>query len=189
MEDAIDTRSDEELMQLVQAGNQEAFGTLFARYQGPVWSFLVRRTRDRELTAELYQEVFLRVWRFAASFDASQSLRPWLFRIAANAARDRFRREQRRVDTIPHDEGIAGDLFWRPEGAGNPHPLDGLDLERAIAELPDTLREAFLLGAVEGLDHNEVAAALDITPANARRRISRARARLREQLAASGVTP
>lgn len=188
MEDAIDAPPDEELMQLVQAGNQDAFSALFARYQGPVWSFLVRRTGDRELSAELYQEVFLRIWRSAKTFDPKHAFKPWLYRIAANVARDRFRREQRRVDTVEYDGERGGETFWRPEQtAHNLHPLNGVDVERAIAALPDTLREAFLLGAVQGLDHNEIAEALDITPANARRRISRARAQLRETLTERGV--
>jgi RNA polymerase sigma-70 factor (ECF subfamily) len=57
-----------------------------------------------------------------------------------------------------------------------------MDLEAAIGSLPENLREAFLLGAVEGFDHREVAAQLEISPDNARARISRARARLREIL-------
>ena len=166
-------------MELVQAGNKDAFGALFARYRGPVWSWLARRTGDRELSAELYQESFMRVWRSAHTYRRGQPVKPWVYRIAGNVARDRFRREQRRVDTVEIDSERAT--------TEQPHPMSGVDLERAIASLPDTLREAFLLGAVHGMDHNEVAEALDITPANARRRISRARAQLREMLAAQGV--
>ena len=177
-------------MELVQAGNKDAFGALFARYRGPVWSWLARRTGDRELSAELYQESFMRVWRSAHTYRRGQPVKPWVYRIAGNVARDRFRpgsrglgsgsgREQRRVDTVEIDSERAT--------TEQPHPMSGVDLERAIASLPDTLREAFLLGAVHGMDHNEVAEALDITPANARRRISRARAQLRELLAAQGV--
>lgn len=178
-------------MQLVQAGNQDAFSALFARYRGPVWSWLARRTGDRELSAELYQEAFLRVWRSAHTYKVGQPVKPWLFRIAGNVARDRFRRERRRIDTTELDEQLGGETFWRPEGTSvrvGGDPLSGVDLERAVLSLPDTLREAFLLGAVQGLDHNELAEALDISPANARRRVSRARARLREILEERGVT-
>jgi RNA polymerase sigma-70 factor (ECF subfamily) len=165
-------------MELVQAGNKDAFGTLFARYRGPVWSWLARRTRDRELSAELYQEAFLRIWRSSHTYRKGQPVKPWVYKIAGNVARDRFRREQRRVDTVEIDTDRTGERY---------DPLSGMDLENAIGKLPDTLREAFLLGAVQGLDHNEVAQALDISPANARRRISRARAQLRELLAEQGV--
>ena len=57
-----------------------------------------------------------------------------------------------------------------------------LQLESAIAQMPSSLRDAFLLGVVEGFDHREVAAQLDISPANARARISRGRAWLRRYL-------
>lgn len=177
-------------MVLVQAGNRDAFGTLFARYQRPVWSWLARRTGDRELSAELYQETFLRVWRSARTYRSGQPVKPWVFRIAANVARDRYRREQRRVDTTALEEQLGAETFWRPEGHGQSvDPLSGYDLERAIQQLSDPLREAFLLGAVQGLDHNELAEALDITPANARRRVSRARAQLREILTQTGYAP
>ena len=59
---------------------------------------------------------------------------------------------------------------------------DRLNLERAIADMPETLRDAFLLGVVEGFDHREVAEQLEISTANARARISRGRAWLRQRL-------
>lgn len=172
--------TDEELMVLVQTGDRAAYGQLFARYQTPIWSFLVRRTSDAEASADLFQEVFLRVWRSAGTWDRNQRLRPWLYRVAANLCRDRFRGQQREVDTVPLDPDHA------PRVA-HVDPVAPIDLERALAKLPDNLREAFVLGAIEGLDHNEVAAALDITAVNARARISRARVALRELLAAEGV--
>ena len=64
----------------------------------------------------------------------------------------------------------------------NAQSVARLHLEKVVAELPDALRDAFLLGVVEGFDHHEVAAALEITPDNARARISRARRLLRAAL-------
>lgn len=163
-------------MTLVQTGDRDAYGQLFARYQAPIWSFLVRRTSDRDASADLFQEVFLRVWRSAHTWDRRQPLRPWLYRVAANLCRDRFRGQQRQVDTVELD----------PERSPHVHrddPISPIDLERALAKIPDHLREAFVLGAVEGLDHNELAVVLGISPANARARISRARTALREILA------
>ena len=166
-------------MQLVQQGDRQAFGALFERYQTPIWGYLVRKTGDRELSSELYQEVFLRVWKSSHTFREGQPFKPWIYRVATNLSRDRFRQATREVDTVELDT----------ERAGKPlDPISGVDLERAIAGLSDTLREAFVLGAIHGLDHNEVADALDISPANARARISRARVHLRAFLADQGVT-
>lgn len=164
-------------MVLVQRGRQDAFEALFARHRDPLWGFLVRKTGDRDGAADVYQEAFLRVWKSAHTYREGQSFKPWLYRIALNTARDRWRRTQREPDTVALDPELRG---------RRRDPMSGRDLERAIAALPDTLREAFLLGAVQGMDHNEVAAALDITPSNARARISRARSRLRAALAESG---
>lgn len=161
-------------MILVQQGDQGAYGELFARWKGPMWSFLMRKTRRQELASDLFQEVFLRVWRSAGTFREGQPFRPWLYRVATNVARDRFRAETRTVDLAQVELERLGTRL---------DPIGGVDLERAIAALPETLRSAFVLGAVHGLDHREVGEALGITPANARARISRARAMLRNTLA------
>ena len=161
-------------MALVQNGQRDAFAELFARHKDPLWAFLVRRSGDPEAAADLYQESFLRVWRSAPTYNRDQPFKPWLYRVAINAARDRFRRSKREPEVVDV-ESIEASGVLAPE-------IPPTDLEKAIKSLPDALREAFVLGAVLGMDHNEVAGVLEITPDNARARISRARARLRELL-------
>lgn len=165
-------------MLLVQQGDRQAFEALFERWKDPIWSFLARRTGDPEIASDLYQEVFLRVWRSASTWRPGERFRPWIYRIAANVGRDRFRRSTREISTVEID----------PERGGSfTDPLASVDVERALTRIPEALREAFLLGALSGLDHNEVAAALGITPANARARISRARVALRQILLDGGA--
>ncbi len=160
-------------MERVQAGDAAAFRVLFDRHRARVHGFLVRRTGSRERGAELFQETFLRVWRARATWRRGRPFRPWLFGIAVHAAQDEARRGRRRVAEVELDEA---------RHATHDAPDARIHLEEAIAGLPDTLRDAFLLGVVEGFDHNEVAEQLGITPANARARISRARRRLRDRL-------
>ena len=164
-------------MHLVQKGDSQAFQVLFSRYKVPIWSFLVRRTGDRNQASDLYQEVFLRVWRAAHTFRHGQRVRPWVYRISTNVIRDQYRKSTRQVETVELDDWGQGRLT---------DPIGTHDLEQAINGLPDNLREAFLLGAVQGLDHKEVAEALDISPANARARVSRARVHLRKLLSDRG---
>ena len=166
-------RSDEELMELVQAGDPSAYQALFERYHARIYSYLVRKTRSPQTAADLYQETFLRVYRARASWNPARPFKPWLWSIAGNAARDHARREVRR----PVETGIED---W--DAPKRERHDTRIHLEDAIASLPDTLRDAFLLGAVEGFNHNEVAEQLEISPANARARISRARALLRRRL-------
>ena len=129
------------------------------------------------MAADLYQETFLRLFRARHTWQPSRPVRPWLFGIAVNAARDHARKVRR----LP----VEVELSDVHGGAERHHVGMRMDLEQAIAALPENLREAFLLGVVEGFDHKEVAAQLDIRPDNVRARISRARSRLRELLEGS----
>ena len=160
-------------MSLVQKGNSQAFQTLFSRYKDPIWAFVFRRVRDRNVASDVYQEVFLRVWKSAHTYKSGQKVKPWIYRISTNVMRDQYRKNTRQVVTVELDELSPGQMS---------DPIGTVDLEKAIQSLPETLRDAFLLGAVQGLDHNEVAETLNISSANARARLSRARLRLREIL-------
>lgn len=157
----------------VQSGNPQAYEMLFARHSRPLFGYLRRRTGQEELAAELFQETWLKVHRFSSSWRAEQAFKPWLYGVALNTARDAGRKSQRRVPTVAleHDKPLAPQAHARR-----------LTLEQAIEALPENLKDAFLLGAVHGMDHKEIATQLDISPANARARISRARAFLRDWL-------
>jgi RNA polymerase sigma-70 factor (ECF subfamily) len=160
-------------MLAVQAGDSAAFETLFGRYERRLYSFLVRRTGDREAAAELFQDTFLKMYRARDTWDPSRPVKPWLFGIAAHAATDRARRRYRRPAPVELED-------WdHPSPAHSGQTDARLALERGLSEMPDNLREAFVLGAVQGFDHNEVASSLSISPANARARISRGRSWLR----------
>jgi len=163
-------------MDAVRDGSEEAYAALFERYRSPLYGFALRMTRHRETADDVFQETFLRVHRARSTWSHHDgSFRSWLYRIAVNTIRDRARAAARRPEVLGDD--------WEPAYQGAPD--DRIALERALAALPDNLRDAFLLGAVAGLDHNEVAEALGVSPDNARARISRARARLRQVLEVS----
>ncbi len=163
-------------MDAVREGSEAAYATLFERHRAGLYGYALRMTRQPEAADDVFQESFLRVHRARATWSSHEgSFRSWLYRIATNAVRDRVRAAARRPEVL----GEA----WEPYVHAN--HTERLELERALAELPDTLREAFVLTAVLGMDHNEVAAALDISPDNARARVSRARVRLRELLEVS----
>lgn len=163
-------------MDAVRDGSEDAYATLFERYRAPLYGFSLRMTRQRETADDVFQETFLRVHRARSTWSHHDgTFRSWLYRIAVNTVRDRARAAARRPEVLGEE--------WEPAQRGAPD--DRIALERALAALPDNLRDAFLLGAVAGLDHNEVAEALGVSPDNARARISRARSRLRELLEVS----
>lgn len=103
-------------------------------------------------------------------FRGDASLRTWLAGFTINCCRERWRRRE----SIPDETGEAGAL--EPLG-------DRLDLERAIASLPDGHREVFVLHDLEGYTHEEIAARLGIVAGTSKSQLARARSRLRERMA------
>lgn len=161
-------------MDLVQGDDAAAFETLFERHHAALFGYALRMVARPELAEEVFQDTFLSVHRARGTWSSHDgSFRSWLFRIATNSVRDRVRQAGRRPEVL---------VDLEPRGVWLDHPEERLSLERALASLAEPLREAFLLGVVQGLDHRELAAALDISPDNARARVSRARGRLREIL-------
>lgn len=160
-------------MDAVREGSDEAYVTLFTRHRASLYGYALRLTRRPEVADDIFQETFLRVHRARATWANHQgSFRSWLFRIATNVIRDFARSTARRPEVLGES--------W--EASTSPVPADRMVLEQALAGLPENLRDAFVLTVVVGMDHNEVASALEISPDNARARVSRARARLRELL-------
>lgn len=160
-------------MDAVATGDAQAYTTLFERYRAPLYGYVLRMVRRTELADELFQDAFLSVHRARATWSGKNaSFRAWLYRIATNAIRDRARSAARRPEVYGSEWEPSEQIF----------PAERIALERALGQLPDNHRDAFVLSAVQGLDHNEIAMALSISPENARARISRARTRLRELL-------
>jgi RNA polymerase sigma-70 factor (ECF subfamily) len=149
--------------------NSFALG-LFERHARPVRRYLYRLTRNPAVADDLAQEVFLRVVRSAAGYEAREREAAWVFRIAGNVLRDFQRRVSRPVEHVAAAVGTA------------PNQVLELDLDLALARLPPDECEALLLGEVVGLTYPEIAEATGVTVPAVRSRIYRARQALRAHL-------
>ena len=148
-----------------QQGSLPAFEALYARYKAPIFAFLCRLSGTPELAEELHQETFLRVvnrrdtYRFGAKFST------WLYSIARNQALDAKRRQKFRrhasLDQPAREDGAA--LIERIADGGPSPDRDStakrlqVDLEKAVAALPDDQREVFLMREYSGLKFQEIA--------------------------------
>jgi RNA polymerase sigma-70 factor (ECF subfamily) len=159
-------------------GDEAAFQELYHAHVGRVYALCLRLAGDRSDAEELTQDVFVRAWERLATFRGESAFTTWLHRLTVNMflmARRTATRRERRV--MP-----AAD----PADLERPHadPPAGLrlDLERAIARLPEGAREVFLLFDVEGYGHGEIAEMLGIATGTSKAQLFRARRLLREWL-------
>jgi len=170
--------ADAELVHAVVARDDRgAFALLVRRHQSMVRSVLRRLAKgDHGLADDLAQETFLLAWRNLASFRHDARFSTWLYRIAFNAWLSEARK-RREVLLDDAGEGPAPE----PADPKQPDPLR-LDLERAVAGLPDGERAAIAACYYADLTHEEAAQALGIPLGTVKTHILRAKARLRARL-------
>lgn len=165
---------------MVLAGRTEAFEPLVTPYRGPLLALASRLTRNREEALEVCQDALLRAFRSLARFDATRSFRNWLFQIAANAARDRFRKRAR-------ERAAFGAAVDPAPAAANPEARhDRRELRAGIMRSLDALspreREVFVLRDLEELDIWETSRVLGCSAVAVRVHLSSARRKLRETI-------
>ena len=177
----------------LREGDEAAYETLIDRYSGDIYALLYRLTGNPEEAEDLTQDTFLRVVRSIKTFRGESELRTWLFRIAINESRNRFRwwKRRKRDLTISLDANI-GESETRfsdtlaastvsPEESALIHEREDA-LNAALFEIPTVYREAIVLCDTEGMSYEETATALGISIGTVKSRISRGREELRRRL-------
>jgi len=162
------------MMVAVQAGDEQALALLMERFKGPLYAFLNRRVGDAAAD-DLFQESWIRVVKAAERFDPRRRFSTWLFQIANNLCRDRWRRldvERRYRDGQRHEAPRHAD----PEPTGL-----RLDMQRRLDELPDRLREVLVLRYYHDQGEKEIAEILGIPRGTVKSRLHNAVAALRKQ--------
>lgn len=175
------TGSDHDLMDGVRQGDEAAFEALYERHHRWIHSYLWRMTSDAALAADLMQEVFLRVWRDRERWQPSGSVRGYLVRIARRLALDDARRHEVRskwaVLAAAEQRSAPGPEAVRQDSERAKR------VDAAIMELPERMREVFLLKRDAGLTYVEIAERMGTSPKTVDVQMSKALRRLRESLA------
>lgn len=156
---------------------------LHRRFAGRIYLLALRLTGSPVDAEEVTQDTFVRAWRSLPGFRGASSLATWLHAIAVRAAVDHARRRTNRERHLTL-EGDLPEAQWRRHEPASPtvHPETRLDLERALARLPDGARQALVLHAVEGRSYQEVAELLGVTVGTVKSQVHRARRLLLEML-------
>lgn len=184
MRDPGPTVDDERaLVRRAVDGDHDAYARLVELHRGPVFRFARRLAGDDSTAEDVLQETFLAAYRRLSTFRGEGSVRTWLLSIARNAAlTTRRRRVGEPASYEPADTLMDLGL---EAGWGQPSPEDRLvglqsavELDGALATIPEPEREVLLLRDVEGLSGEETAAVLDLTLAAMKSRLHRARLKL-----------
>ena len=172
--------SDNELAIRVQGGDRDAFETLARRYMRPVYAVVSSLLSLREDIDDSAQETFLRALEKIHSYNPKREFAPWLYQVARNVARNRWKHLKRRQ----HEE--LGEERDKSEGNDPGRLAELSELRVRVAEaidlLPERQRTAFRLHDVEGFKSTEIAEMLGVSDGTVRANIYHARQMLRKRL-------
>ena len=176
---ATSKETELDLVERCRRGELGAFETLYRQHSGRLFSLAVRMLGNPADAEDLLQEIFLSAHRKLESFRGESALGTWLYRLATNQILDHVRSRAARTGQMT--DGLD-DATLLADASGHrlaDRAIARVDLERAIAELPEGCRAAFVLHDVEGLEHKEVSEVLGIAEGTSKSQVHKARLRLR----------
>lgn len=183
---------DYEIIKAIQAGRNDLFAELVQRYERPLYHFGLKMCAEPRDAEDVVQETFLNAFRYLKDFRYETKFKNWLYRIAtSNCIKKRRKskfapeRELSLEEFLPQDEAAVDHQV----PAWATLPLEqvlneelGRTLKQAILEVPEKYRVVLVLRDIEGFSTEESAQILNLTPANIKVRLHRARLFLREKL-------
>lgn len=189
-------RAEAEFIERLKRGEASAFEELVAERSGEIYGLLFRLTENSEEARDLTQETFLRAFQNIGRFRGEADLRTWIYRIAINQARNRWRwwRRRRRDATVSLDatQSQSGQTVMATlaESSNNPeqqtlaHERE-VALRSALHRVGRAYREAVILRDIEGFTYEEIARTLGINVGTVKSRLARGRQELRQKLEGS----
>jgi RNA polymerase sigma factor (sigma-70 family) len=160
-------RDEAQVINLVRAGNTDAFTEIVERYQGSIIRYLHRLTGEYEVALDLAQDTFVRAYRGILKTDAELSLKPWLYKIATNLARQHYRRK-RILSFVPLAYVKEPQSFSAVDKAEESSVIG-----EALRKVPAEQRNCIVLHFVEGLTYREIGEVLGTSEDAVRKRVVR----------------
>jgi len=180
--------TDAELLQEYIGGDESAFREIVNRYKNSLYAFLKQFLNQPDLVDDVFQETFLQLFTSRGSFDPSRPLRPWLFTIAANKAKDALRKSQRSnaipIGTLSESEEMSFDEMLNALSSDTVVPYDEAErnetsarVSEVIANMPEGLRELLVLAYFNRFSFKQMADILSIPIGTVKSRLHTAVAR------------
>ena len=189
--------SDSELFKRFSAGHEDAFRELVNRYKSGLYTFLKRLLNRHELIEDVFQETFLQLYKSKDSFDTTRPLRPWLYTIAANKAKDLLRKERRRstftIGSLTEPEESSFDDVLNTLKSFEITPYDEVNTEETavrvrtiISKMPENLREILIFAYFNKFSYKQMADILSIPVGTVKSRLHTAVNRFAKDWKAAG---
>ncbi len=184
---------DLELVRAFQAGDDEAFGKLVARYQRKVYSVALSMVKNPEDAMDIAQDAFIKVHRYLGGFQGSSSFYTWLYRIVVNLCIDHLRRAGKRIQ-VDFDERM-GNQNQAAEGTAMVASRQDVDpgkmlgrkelaehIREAVEALPPYHRAVIVMREIDGMSYAEIAKAMNVSKGTVMSRLHHARQKLQKSL-------
>ena len=180
--------NDADLFARYAAGDEAAFREIVNRYKKGLYVFLRRFLNQHDLIEDVFQETFLQLYNSRETFDINRPLRPWLFTIAANKAKDALRKEKRTaaipIGTVTDQEEMSFDDMLNALTSDETRPYEELikdetasQVRGIIADMPENLREILILAYFNKFSYKQMAQILSIPIGTVKSRLHTAVAR------------
>jgi len=183
MQPTFSSWTDQEIVQNLAQDNQEVYEYIFRLYYTPLCRFALKFVREKEITEEIVQEVFIYIWEKRLTIRITQSLKAYLYTAVRNRSINYIKAQMHTMEV----DNLADDQV--PFYVESERDLDYQELKQSLAQamdkLPRKCRMIFDLSRNEGLTYKEIAEALDISKKTVEAQMSIALKKLRESLSKS----
>lgn len=162
------------LVDASRSGDRDAYRLLYEQYIGQVYALCVRLTGDRNHAEEASQEVFIQVWQKLDNYRGDSKFSTWLHSVTSNVAISYLRKQKGWLQRMFDIEDSSAMHAVAEESAGN------VDLDTYVKRLPERARIVFVLHAIEGYRHEEIARMMNIAVGSSKAQFHRAKLLLKE---------
>jgi len=173
MKSKVRKPTDAQLLAQFAEGDEAAFRELVNRYKNGLYAFLKQFLNQQDMVEDAFQETFLQLFTSRDSFDTSRPLRPWLFTIAANKAKDALRKKQRTaavpIGSIAESQEMSFDDVLNTLTSDTTMPYEDLQksetaslVGQVITDMPENLREILILAYFDKFSYKQMAQILSI---------------------------
>ncbi len=188
---------DDNLVNEFIDGNQQAFTQLVERHKHPIYRFILQRVHDSDLAADLTQDVFVKLFQSAHLYQQIGKFKSWLFRMAQNLAIDSFRKQKRATilsfdqdfNQMHESENHENELIDTSTNLAEKIEFQEIQdfIEKALIELPEEQRNAFLFSQIQGMHYQEIAQIQNCPVGTVKSRVHLALTKIRDVLKANDL--